>query len=639
MFDFIRNHQRWALAILALFILPGLGLIGIRGSGFFDQNANVASVNGHKISSQEFDTAVRSQLDRARQMLGASYDPKIFDTAKMRSDVLDQMIQQRFVADEAQRLNLTASNAAILKYELSIPAIAQLRKPDGTMDLNAYRQVLATQGMTPDQFDARVMYELAEQQIGANISGSAIASKTLATQLAALADQQREVQGLAFHPADYVAQVHLTDAQLKAYYDAHAQDFQTPETATVDYLSFDQASLASSYQPSDADLHKYYQDNQKLYQTKGQVRASHILIAAPKTASADDIAKAKQKAQALLTELQAHPDHFAALAKQNSQDPGSADKGGDLGFFEQDSMVKPVADAAFQLKKGEISGLVQSDFGFHIIQVTDIKPAVTRPFDDVKDTILSQLRTEHATKQFADTADAFSNTVYEQAAGLQPAADKFHLTIRQATVSRTPNPALAPTDPLNNPKLLAAIFSDDAIKAQHNTAAIDIGNNSLVSAHVTHYNAATVPAFDAVKTQVMQKAVAEQSTKMAYDAGLVKLAGLQTAPSTAGFGPVQKVSRADTQQVPQAALRSIFKVDPQHLPQYVGTDLGAAGYVIYRVNAVDQAPVSDPAKISGVQQKIAQINAQSEMNAYLASLKARSKVKVYAIPQQDSDNK
>lgn len=638
MFDFIRNHQRWALAILALFILPGLGLIGIRGSGFFDQNANVASVNGHKISAQEFDAAERAQLDRARQTLGPSFDPKVFETDKIRAELLDQLIQQRIVADEAQRQNLTASNAAILKFELGIPAIAQLRKPDGSIDLNEYRQVLAMQGMTPDQFDARIMYELAEQQISENIGSSALASKTLAAQLAALGDQQREVQGLAFHPADYVAQIHPTDAQLKAYYDAHANDFRTPESAAIDYLSFDQASLANAYQPSDAELQKYYQDNQKLYQTKGQVRASHILITVAKTASPAEVAQARQKADALLTELRAHPDHFAALAKQNSQDPGSADKGGDLGYFDQDGTVKAVADAAFKLKKGEISGLVQSDFGFHIIQVTDIKPSITRPLADVKDSIASELRSEHATKEFADNADAFGNAVYEQAASLKPAADKFHLTVLQATVTATPNPALAATDPLNNSKLLAAIFADDAIKAQHNTAAIDVGNNTLISAHVTHYNAATVPPFDTVKAQVSQKMIAEQSTKMAHDAGVVKLAALQTTPSTAGFSAVLKVSRASTAQVPLDALRTIFKVDAQHLPQYVGTDLGDAGYVIYRVNAVDQAPVTDPAKITGVQQQITQINAQSEMNAYLASLKARSKVKLYPLPQPDADS-
>src|ERR1700722_9318276 len=222
MFDFIRNHQRWALAILALFILPGLGLVGIQGfRGFFDDDANVASVNGHKISRQDYDSAVRDQLDRARQMLGASFDPKVFDTPKIRSEVLDQMIQQRIVADEAQRLNLTASNAAVLKYELSIPAIAQLRKPDGTMDLEQYRQLLQAQGMTPTQFDARVQYEIAEQQISESIATSAMASKTVAQQISLLAGQQREVQGLTFKPADYAAQVHASDADLKAYYYAN----------------------------------------------------------------------------------------------------------------------------------------------------------------------------------------------------------------------------------------------------------------------------------------------------------------------------------------------------------------------------------------------------------------------------------
>lgn len=632
MLEFIRSHQRWALALLALFILPGLGLIGIRGSGFFDDNANVASVNGHKISIQEFDAAVRDQMDNLRDRLGASFDAKTFDTPKMRAALLDQMIQQRTVADEAQRENLTATNDAVLKYELSLPAIAQLRKPDGTMDLDAYRSLLASQGMTPDQFDARIRYELAEQQTADNISSSAIAPKSLAAELSSLADQQREVQSLSFHPADYTAQVHLTDDQLKAYYDAHAIDFQTPASATVDYVSFDQASLAAAYQPSDADIQKYYQDNQKQYMTPEEVRASHILITVPKDASPADVQKAKDKAQALLAEVRAHPDQFAAIAKQSSQDSVSADRGGDLGFFTPAGMVPEVANAAFHMKKDEISDLVRSEFGFHIIKVTDIHPAVIQPLANVKDSIVNALRQAHAAQAFSDQADAFGNTVYEQASSLQAAADKFHLTIRHATLTPKGNSALPATDPLNNPKLLAAVFSDDATKAKHNTAAIDVGNNTLISAHVTQYTPAAIPPFDAVKAQVLQKLTAEQSAKLAHDAGVVKLAALQSAASTVGFTPVQKVSRSD-QQVPQDALRAIFRVDPHHLPQYVGTDLGADGYVIYRVNAIDNAPPADANKIAQVQQQIAQINAQGEMNAYLAALKARSKVKIYTIPQ------
>jgi len=631
MFDFIRNHQRWALAILALFILPGLGLVGIQGfRGFFDDDANVASVNGHKISRQDYDSAVRDQLDRARQMLGASFDPKVFDTPKIRSEVLDQMIQQRIVADEAQRLNLTASNAAVLKYELSIPAIAQLRKPDGTMDLEQYRQLLQAQGMTPTQFDARVQYQIAEQQISENIATSAMASKTVAQQISLLAGQQREVQGLAFKSADYLAQVHPSDADLKTYYDAHAQAFQTPESAQIDYVTLDQTTLAAAYQPSDADQHKYYQDNLAHYRTDGEVRASHILIVAPKNGSAADLEKARQKATAILADVRAHPDKFADLAKQNSQDPGSAANGGDLGFFSHGMMVKPFEDAAFALKKGEVSDLVQSDFGFHIIKVTDVKPAVTKSFDDVKGSIVTDLRNQQAAKLFADSADGFTNAVYEAPANsLKPAADKYHLTIHQATVTRTPNPALAPTDPLNNPKLLAAVFADDAVKAQHNTAAIEIGPSTLISAHVTHYQAAAVPPLDTIKAQVQQKYVAEQAAKQARDAGAAQLAVLQKTPSTSGFSPMLKVSRTDAQGVPGNALQAIFKVDGQHLPQYVGIDLGDAGYAIYRVNAIDQSAAVDPSKLAAAQQQIAQIDAQSELTAYYASLKARSKIKYF----------
>ncbi len=637
MLEFIRSHQRWALALLALFILPGLGLIGIRGSGFFDDNANVASVNGHKISIQEFDAAVRDQMDSMRDSAGASFDPKMFDTPQMRAAMLDQMIQQRTVADEAQRENLTVTNEAVLKYELSLPAIAQLRKPDGTMDLDGYRSLLASQGMTPDQFDARIRYELSEQQTADNIGSSAIAPKSLAAELSSLADQQREVQSLAFHPADYAAQVHPTDDQLKAYYDAHAIDFQTPASVNVNYLSFDQGSLAAAYQPSDADIQKYYQDNQKQYTTPEQVRASHILITVAKDASAADVQKAKDKAQALLAQVRAHPDQFAAIAKQNSQDSVSADRGGDLGFFEPAGMVPEVANAAFHMKKDQISDLVRSEFGFHIVKVTDIHPGAVQPLANVKDSIVNALRQTHAAQVYADQADAFGNTVYEQASSLQPAADKFHLTIRQATLTPKGNSTLPATDPLNNPKLLAAVFADDATKAKHNTAAIDLGNNTLISAHVTQYTPAAIPPFDAVKAQVLQKLTAEQAGKLAHDAGVAKLAALQATPSTAGFGAVQKVSRSD-QQVPQDALRAIFRVDSHHLPQYVGTDLGADGYVIDRVNAIDNAPPADATKAVQVQQQIAQINAQGETNAYLAALRARSKVKIYSIPKpSDAD--
>ncbi|MGF6466822.1 SurA N-terminal domain-containing protein [Paraburkholderia youngii] len=632
MLDFFRNHQRLMMFMLILVILPGLGFVGIQGfRGFFDESANVASVNGHKITRVEYDDAMRQQIDRGRQMLGAQFDMKSFDTPERRRQMLDGMIEQRVLADETQRLHLTASDDAVRRALLSDPVISSLKNPDGSIDLERYKQLLAMQGMTPDQYDERMRYNLAMQQLPASIAASAFTSKTLAQHLTELAQQQREVQGIAFHPHDYEAKIQPTDAQLQTYYDAHRNDFATPATATIQYLVMSPATLGASVQPSDADLKKYYDDNIAHFRTEGEVRASHILIAAPKDASAADKAKAKQKAEELLAQLKAHPDQFAQIAQQSSQDPGSASKGGDLGYFGRGMIAGGQAfdDAVFALKKDEISGLVQTDFGFHIIKVTDVKPAVTKSFDEVKDQITRELKTQLASKAFTDGSEGFTSLVYEKAKSLQPAADKFKLQIQTATVTPQPDAKLPPDSPLNNPKFLAAVFANDSVSAHNNTQAIDVGNNTLIAARVTDYKAAAVPAFDAVKDSVRQKVIAEQANEAAHKDGAAKLAEFEKSKATAGFSSPLKVSRNDAQGVPPAALSAIYKVDAQKLPAYVGVDLGDDGYAIYRVNQIVPPAATDAQHLAVAQQQIAQVDAQSQAEAYLKALRERSKVQFY----------
>ncbi|NUY02193.1 SurA N-terminal domain-containing protein [Paraburkholderia youngii] len=632
MLDFFRNHQRLMMFMLILVILPGLGFVGIQGfRGFFDESANVASVNGHKITRVEYDDAMRQQIDRGRQMLGAQFDMKSFDTPERRRQMLDGMIEQRVLADETQRLHLTASDEAVRRALLSDPVISSLKNPDGSIDLERYKQLLAMQGMTPDQYDERMRYNLAMQQLPASIAASAFTSKTLAQHLTELAQQQREVQGIAFHPHDYEAKIQPTDAQLQTYYDAHRNDFATPATATIQYLVMSPATLGASVQPSDADLKKYYDDNIAHFRTEGEVRASHILIAAPKDASAADKAKAKQKAEELLAQLKAHPDQFAQIAQQSSQDPGSASKGGDLGYFGRGMIAGGQAfdDAVFALKKDEISGIVQTDFGFHIIKVTDVKPAVTKSFDEVKDQITRELKTQLASKAFTDGSEAFTSLVYEKAKSLQPAADKFKLQIQTATVTPQPDAKLPPDSPLNNPKFLAAVFANDSVSAHNNTQAIDVGNNTLIAARVTDYKPAAVPAFDAVKDAVRQKVIAEQANEAAHKDGAAKLAEFEKSKATAGFSSPLKVSRNDAQGVPPAALSAIYKVDAQKLPAYVGVDLGDDGYAVYRVNQIVPPAATDAQHLAVAQQQIAQVDAQSQAEAYLKALRERSKVQFY----------
>ncbi|SIO58472.1 SurA N-terminal domain-containing protein [Paraburkholderia phenazinium] len=632
MLDFFRNHKRLMMFMLILVIVPGLGFVGIQGfRGFFDESANVASVNGHKITRAEYDDAMRQQLDRARQMLGGQFDAKMFDTPERRKEMLDSLIEQRVLADETQRLHLTASDDAVRRTLLSDPVISSLKNPDGSIDVNRYKELLAMQGMTPDQYDERVRYTLATQQLPGSIEGSAFTSKTLAQNLTALAEQQREVQGLAFNPHDYVAKVQPTDAQLQAYYDAHRNDFATPATATIQYLVMSPAALAAGLQPTDADLKKFYDDNIAHYQTAAQMRASLILVAVAPNASADDKTKAKQRADALLAQVKAHPDDFAKVAEQSSQDPASASKGGDLGYFGRGMMAGGQAfdDAAFKLKKDEISDVVPTDVGYLILKATDVKPSVTQPFDTVKDAIAKDLKTQLAGKAFSDDSDGFTSVVYEQAKSLQPAADKYKLQIQTATVTPQPNAALPPGSPLNNAKFLSAVFANDSVQAHNNTQAIDVGNNTLIAAHVTDYKPAAVPPLDTVKDAVRQKVIAVQADESAHKDGIAKLAELQKSNASTGFSAPLKVSRNDAQGLPPAALSAIYKADAQKLPAYVGVDLGDAGYAVYRVNAVVPGAPIDPQRLVAAQQQIAQAEAQSEVEAYVQALRARSKVKFY----------
>lgn len=640
MLDFFRNHQRLMMALLILLIVPGLGIVGIQGfSNFFDESAYVASVNGHKITRAEYDSAFRQQVDRARSMLGAQFDPKMFDTPETRSAMVDSLVQQRAMSDETQRLHLTASDDAVRRALLADPGIASLRKPDGTIDVDRYKQLLAMQGMTPAQYDERMRYTIANQQIPASIQQSSFTSKSLAQSLTELAEQRRAVQGMLLRTAEYAAKVQPADAQLHAYYDAHRNDFATPETATIQYLVLSPATLAAASKPSDADLKKFYDDNIQRYRTEGQVRASHILVNAPKDASAADKAKAKQKAESLLAQVKAHPDQFTEIAQKNSDDPGSASKGGDLGYFARGQIAggKAFDDAAFGLKKGEVSNIVESDFGYHIIQATDVKPAVTKPFDEVKDSIAKDYAAQEGSNAFAAAATGLNDIVYEKAKSLQPAADKYKLTIQTATVTPKANSQLPQDNPLNNAKFLAAVFAPDSVKEHNNTQAIDVGNNTLIAARVTDYKASTVPAFDAVKDAVRGKVVADMASAQARKEGEAKLADLQKSKSTEGFTSPITVSRNDAQGLPPAALSAVFKADASKLPAYVGVDLGADGYAIYRVNGIEKAAPVAADRLAGAQQQIAQRYAEAEMDAYLDSLKARSKVKLSHAPVASSN--
>lgn len=627
MFEFIRTHQRLMQFLLMLLILPSFAFFGIEGYSRFRGGENsVAKVAGQSITKQEFDAAQREQMERFRQMFGGQFDAKMLDTPEARKNILDGLIAQRVLATEAARERLSVSDQTLQQTILAIPGLVGA---DGKFDVERYKSLLAAQGMTPAMYDARLRQELTLQQVNNAVQGTAFAPKTVAGRLSDLNDQEREVQEMLFKTSDYVSQVKITDDMLKDYYEKHGRQFEIPEQVKAEYVVLNNDVVASQIMVSDADIQAYYEQNAKRYAEEEQRRASHILIKVDKNASATEKAAVREKAEKILAQVRKDPGDFAKLAKEYSQDPGSAERGGDLDFFTRGMMVKPFEDAAFKLKEGEISDLVQSDFGYHIIRLTAIKPGKTKSLDEVKGQIAADIKKQLAAKKFAEMAEQFTNTVYEQSESLKPVADKLKLKIETVSgVTRTPNPALPQNAPFNQPKFLTALFSDDAIKNKRNTDAVEVAPNTLIAGHVIEHKPVSKRPFDEVKTAIRERVTQEEAGKLAKKAGEAKLAALKSGGDAGGFSNAKTVSRVKNAGLSGSELGAVMKADVSKLPAFAGVDVPGQGYAVYRINKAGQPANPDTARRQAEQQQVANALAQQETLAYIEALKKKAKVQI-----------
>lgn len=631
MFEFIRNHQRLMQLLLLLFVMPTFAFFGLESYGRMGgDKGEVVNVAGQPITQQEWDSAQREQMARMAQVYGAQFDPKMFDTPAVKREVLDNLISQRTLAVEASRQHLMIPDQILQRAILETPG---LLTADGKFDGARYKQLLSLQGMTPEMYEAKLRQDLALQQLNAAVQATAFAPKTVTTLLSDMNSQERVVGQFTIHASDYAAKVKLTDQMLKDYYDKNIQQFTIPEHANIQYLVLDAKVLAGQINVSDDDIKSYYDQNASHYTTEEERRASHILIAVNKDAPAAEQAKAKAKAETLLAEVRKDSASFARVAKENSQDPGSAANGGDLGFFARQAMVKPFADAAFGLKQGQISDLVRSDFGYHIIQLTAIKPAVAKPLAAVKDEIKAEIQKQLISKKFAELAEAFNNVAYEQGDSLKPAADQLKLTLQSASnVTRHPSPALAPTVPYNQPAFLKALFTDDVVHDKHNSAVVEIGPNALMSGRITEYVAASKRPFSEVEAEVRRDVTQLETARLAREAGEARLIALRAKDDATIFSASKTVSRTQPAGFSNSALAAVMKANVRNLPAFVGVPVAESGYAIFRISKVMQPEKQDVARRKAESEQIANVLAQQEMTAYLEVLKKKAKVEMVKKP-------
>jgi peptidyl-prolyl cis-trans isomerase D len=611
--------------LLLLLILPSFVLVGVSSYNERGSNDGVATVDGKKITQQEWEAAQRRQLDQARQMMGAQFDQKLFETPEAKQAVLDQLVAERAINAEIVRNKLTVSDAALQKAILDIQAF---RKEDGTFDLDRYKAALAAQGMTPEMFDQRMRHDLAVQQLVGSVQQTAFAPRAVANRLSDINDEEREVQEQLFPAANYVAQVKVTDDMIKAYYDKNAALFQVPESVKAEYVVFDASAVEKQVNVSDAEVADAYNKNKARFTTPEKRTASHILINVKKGASAADDAAAKAKAQAILDDVKKNPNDFAKIAKAQSQDPGSAELGGDLGVVQKGVFVKPVEDAIFGLKEGDVSGLVRSEFGYHIIKITKIAPESQKSLEEAKPEITAELKKAKMSAKYTELAETFRNTVYEQADSLKPVADKLGLTIQTAEgLTRAPNPAVGPS-PVNNPKFLDAIFGSDAIKNKRNTDAVEIAPGTLVAGRVVEFKPAAKRPLADVEAAIRQRVTQEEAAKLARQAGEAKLAAAKAAGDTAGFGAAKIVARTKQPTINETAAIAVLKADASKLPAYVGVDIPGMGYGVYRIGKVNQPAQPDAARRKQEAEQIGRAVGNAETYGFVEALKHKAKAKI-----------
>jgi len=613
MFEFVTKHKRLIQIAFVLLIVPPFAFFGMESyTRTIGGKEDVATVDGAGISQREFGEELRRQQERLRAAFGRGFDPAALDTPESRAALLESLVSQRLLADAALRGQLSMSDDELRETIAAIPAF----QAAGSFSKANYEALLRAQNMTPQMFEARLRYDLSLAQLTRSLAESAIVPRSVTERLVALQEQRREVAESLVAAQPYLAQVTIGADQLQTYFAANAPEFLIPERVRAEYVVLSAEALGRQDPVSDAELKAAYEARAAQYKVEEQRRASHILL------------KTKEEAGKLAAELRKAPGRFAELAKKHSQDPGSAEKGGDLGYFGRGMMVPAFEEAAWRQKEGEIGNPVQSDFGWHLIRVTGVQAGKARSLDEVRAELAAELGRQKGTRRFAEAAETFSNMVYEQSDSLKPAAERYRLPVQASGwVTRTPT---AESGVLGNAKLLGALFAADSVQSKRNTDAVEVAPNVLVAARVLEHQPASQKKFEQVRGDIEQLLRRDEAARLAQKDGAAKLEALRKgADAGVKWGSPKAVSRRSPQGVPSTALRQILAADASTLPGYVGAGRGEDGYMLYRVGRLLEPEPKPEAQKTADLARAAQQAGADQLEAYVASLRARATVEIY----------
>ncbi len=597
MFEFVQKHRgfvgvAFGLVILGLMMTGGSAtLMGDGGAG------TLAKVDGVEVTERDLQTLAGGQ------QVPEAEKPKM----------VEQLVQRQLMMNQAKELNVLAADAQLREQ---IGKIDAFKGEDGKFSIERYKSMLASRNMTVAQFEQLLGEDMRMQTLVDSLGSSGFGSRLAAERLVTAVTQPREVTALVFGADKFMPQAVVSDAEVKQYYDSHQADYRLPERVKLSYVVFSRDALLPTTVVTLQQLQEHFEKNKaELAQEERQVR--HILIKADAAASKDAKAAAKQKAEKLLAELKQNPARFADLAKQNSEDPGSAVQGGDLGYNRKGVMVKAFDDAAFKLAKGELSGVVETEYGYHILQLQDVR---SKSFEELKPSIEQSLRAELAQKRFDAETEKFTDMAYQQANSLQPLVDAYKLPLVQSDwVSRE-----ASADPMLNDKVREAVFGDDVLNKKHNSEAIEVSKGTLLVARVAAHEKARIPPLAEVAGKISDLLKREKAVKLAQAEGKKTLAALQAGtPVALEWTPSRPISRLRSEGLDKPAINAIFAAK---LPGYAGVE-NKDSYIVFKVSAATAAPM-DPAMRQNLVGSLEQVTGRQTVEAYIAELRKKQKVEI-----------
>lgn len=583
--------------------------------------------NHHEVSVEDFRARFEQARMQAREQQGDNFDPREFETAENKRLVLDQLIDEQVVRLAAEDAHIVIGDKAVRDYIAAIPAFQK----DGKFDPDQYRLALA-QSMpprTPAMFEQLVRSSLQQSIIPSALAQSGFTTKGESERLLKLLGETRDVE-FALLPVVAADTAAVTDAEIDQWYKAHPKDFRQAESVTIEYVELNAASMPAATAANEATLRQRYEDEKARFVSADQRLASHILIA-----KGSDEKAAEAKAAKLAAEAKQPGADFAALAKANSEDPGSKDSGGDLGWVEKGVMVKPFEDALFAMKAGDVVGPVKTEFGYHVLKLREIKGGEGRPFEEVRDQLAAEQLQADTEKAFNDLSGRLVDLVYKNPTELAGAAKEVGLPVQTlGPFNRATASGIAA-----NPAVLKAVFSDTLKEDGTVSDPIELAPNHTVMVRVTaHTPEQAIPLAQAREQVIAAVRLhrAEEASKKAADALLAKLNAGQTLQALAGSEQLQllpmpglpRTAPMPTAEANRAAFTAAAPVGDK--PSYGKVEMEPGRYAVF---AVTKVTPGNPAEVPEAQQamlkdQLSQIDGAAAAKAYVDGMRKRYKVQV-----------